>query len=424
MDLKLHRARLALRAHKPAVEPIAPVYDADVDERYSPNQPRQKDGKFGSKSAPVGGSGTISAGLQAGTKSTERNPVDGPDGTDWHSLPPGLQEAQRNAVLAAYPHMGAGGRDPIDTIADNVVDAYNTGGSKVDRFGEAWYGQAHNDCVEISQNTGMSLEASTGVMAALSPRTAWESNVVWAHHLTDMVHKDAPITDSFLDEPITKSTMTSKGPVTQTVRQWAHEDGVTLHPGKRLSEHSIDEQVAIVRYAGQRDSAKLTAPRLTETGGAGEDFKTTPPFSASMRNALAIAHGDGSRESVSANLNGHKVRSFYNDIMTGGHHGSVTIDAHALDAAIIGATSTRSGKKAKNEHGVDPAKVLDGAVPGAPRGSLKKHGAQGTYALFAEGFRRATTRVNRQRALQGLPPLDPPQVQAIAWIATLAPKGR
>ena len=208
------------------------------------------------------------------------------------------------------------------------------------------------------------------------------------------------------------------------MREWLGEEKTprSIASGKRLSELTIDEQADVLSLMGQVDGAKVgLGPRLTLAGGTSDkDYGTAPPLRAGMRSALRVMR-PGDRDPmrvISEELGGHKTRSFYNGIVTAGMTRSVTIDVHALDAAIIGFHATVSGGKAKKVYGVDPAKVLSDGL------SSPDHGSKGTYALFAEGFRRATDQVNVGRATRGLPPLTPTQVQAIAWIATLPVAGR
>lgn len=348
--------------------------------------------------------------MQAGSKTRVRNPADGPDGAEWRNLDRETREKMKADLQGAYGVTQ-------EKMTRNIIEAYDTATPGEHRFGEEWYGSAHNTAEEMSKSYGMSVEQSTGVLAALSPRTAWESNVVWGDHVAKLVAEDPEIAD--LDFPVTKTPMGAKAPMTMSARDWMARDGLEVSAGKRFSEYTEDQQVGIARYTGQRDGAKIRAVRLTREGFAEQEIGVAPPFDSSMRNALRIARGSGTAQDISTELNGHKVRSFYNDILTGGQSSSITIDAHALDAAIIGAKATRSGRK-----------VAD-VIPGAPdpgkwineRFTNVKAGTAGPYAVFHESFRQATVRINNRRAKTGLPPLTGPQVQAIAWITTLERKG-
>jgi hypothetical protein len=240
---------------------------------------------------------------------------------------------------------------------------------------------------------------------------------LWRAIVARLVSEDPQIDD--LDFAVTKTPMGAKAPMTMSARAWMARDGLEVSAGKRYGEYTEDEQVGIARYLGQRDGGKIRAVRLTREGAAEQEIGVAPPFDSSMRNALRIARGTGETQAISSELNGHKVRSFYNDILTGGQSSSITIDAHALDAAIIGAAATRSGRKVGD--------VIKGAPdPGIwinQRFSDVKQGSAGPYAVFHESFRQGTVRIKNRRAKTGLPALTGHQVQAIAWITTLERKG-
>lgn len=357
---------------------------------------------------------TMSPGLatRAPTKGrATKNPVDGPNGTDWASLPPEVQDDMRARLLEAFPDLGRDGADPIDVISDNVVGAFDAAPDFMQAYGQRWYAQAHNDAEEMARDSGLSVEQSAGVIAALSPKTGWEPNVRWAHWMASKVSEDAPIDVDALSRTVTKSEQSD------TVSGWLAREGITIRPGTRLSELSLTDQARYLQVAGQVDGDKVGfGPRLTSSGGVTErDYGNGPPLLSGMKQALTIMRAAPGEEmtAITESLNGHKTRSFYNNIVSQGRDDSITIDVHALDAAVLGFRATVRGGKAKDVYGLDPAVVLDGGK------TYPDHGASGVYALFHEGFRRATERVNAGRAERGLDPLTAPQVQAIAWIATL-----
>ena len=365
------------------------------------------------------GVSTISPGLasRAPRKGrTNLNPIDGPDGTDWNSIPQGLKDEQRAAIIKAFPHMGAGGKDPVDAVTVNVIDAFNQASPEEQAFGERWYKQAHNDAEEIRRDTGLSIEQSAATISALSPQTAWEPNVRWAHYISDQIYRDPVISDQILNSNVTKNKET------KTVTGWLADKDTSISAGSKLSELSIEDQSNVLTLMGQIDGSKVgIGPRLTMGGGVSDrDYGTAPPLGTSMRSALTIMQAETGQEmtAITEQLGGHKTRSFYNAIVTAGETDSVTIDVHALDAAIMGYDSTVSGNKAKNIYGVDPAKVLSEGL------NTPESGSTGTYALFAEGFRQATRTINEGRASRNESPLTAAQVQAIAWIATLPRAGR
>lgn len=368
----------------------------------------------------------MSAGLQspAPTKGRpKKNPIDGPDGTEFTQLPEELRARMAEIVSEAYPSLGD---DPLSSIRDNVLSAYDAASDGIRAYGERWYGDAHNHAEQMAASTGYTVEQCAAAISAMSPQTGWESNVTMAHYVTQQLHDDVPFTQDYLDSPVTKSVKMPDGKtrsVTKTLSEWNADSGVVVEAGQRYSDLSDNDAATMLRNAAQRDSDKvLRVPRYTVTGEqTDESYGNGPPLTPGIRYAVNILRATDIPTAITENLNGHKTRSFYNNIITSSGTNCVTIDAHALDAAILGYASTHSGNKAKRVYGVDPAIVLDSKAKGL---TSPEYGSIGTYALFAEGFREATRIVNAERAKEGKEPLTPAQVQAIVWIATLPPKGR
>lgn len=141
---------------------------------------------------------------------------------------------------------------------------------------------------------------------------------------------------------------------------------------------------------------------------------------------------------INETLGGHKTRSFYNNIITHGKSDFATIDVHALRAALMGKAATQAKvsvpgaeKLLENEKFKKPDPLPDDATPeekaeraaelarqDAIRAQAKDDMRNGVYAVVNEAFRQATEQINAERAEEGLPPLSPAQVQAVAWIAS------
>jgi hypothetical protein len=105
---------------------------------------------------------------------------------------------------------------------------------------------------------------------------------------------------------------------------------------------------------------------------------------------------DGSIENISRRLGGqHKVRNFYNNIFDpNDQHGSVTIDTHAVAAGLLKPLSGSSPEVLHN-------------FGGGGSSSSAQSGAQGTYGLYAEAYRRAA----KERGIL------PREMQSITWEA-------
>lgn len=62
-------------------------------------------------------------------------------------------------------------------MIQNIIDTYNCSNNEDRIRGKAWYKKAHDCCLDISTKYGYSLEQVIGVMAAISPRNKWKTNI-------------------------------------------------------------------------------------------------------------------------------------------------------------------------------------------------------------------------------------------------------
>jgi hypothetical protein len=109
-----------------------------------------------------------------------------------------------------------------------------------------------------------------------------------------------------------------------------------------------------------------------------------------IENALSILE-DGSKKNISERVGGmHKVRNFYNNIIDPTNDQDVTVDTHAVAAALI------------QPLGAHAAEVSDNF------GRAGKHagsGVKGTYPLYADAYRQAAQEL-------GIKPLE---LQSVVW---------
>jgi hypothetical protein len=116
---------------------------------------------------------------------------------------------------------------------------------------------------------------------------------------------------------------------------------------------------------------------------------------AAIGKAVSI-YNDGSQNNITRQLGvKHKIRNFYNNIIDpNSPDGDITIDTHAVAAALMKALSSSSKQVAHNFGG--------GGV-----GSSNAKGVQGTYYAYVEAYRMAAKELN----------LQPRQLQSIVWEA-------
>lgn len=335
-----------------------------------------------------------------------------PDPTDFDQLPAPLQ----SKITA---HFMAHGGVPREGMVNNLVALYDRVEAADELDGEAWYASANLASVDLAKKLAKPLGAVVGAVAALSPQTAWNENLVCAQWMGDMISADHVVD---LDTPITKNWRNEDGdyePRTWPMRQWLQQEEVDLsgvESGKRLSAYPVEVQAQVMRCWSKSGvhtpgDKPLTAPSETTGRPSSVRWNTGTP---NMIKAIELLRGDGSPEHVFAGLNGHKVQNFYNSIVSAGEEG-ICVDTHAVSAAIgryKPAGLVASLIPEERRIGDEQLRKLFGS---APRDA--KHGVSGTYPLVASAYRDATAAVNARRKAAGKEPLSAAQFQAVCWVA-------
>jgi hypothetical protein len=169
--------------------------------------------------------------------------------------------------------------------------------------------------------------------------------------------------------------------------------------GKTLDELETDYEKALwIRAYDQSHNPRQM--RLWTPEGELGDWVTTAGGSravpawgdtGSIAKAISI-YRDGSPANISKRLgNAHKVRNFYNNIVSPmSDKGEVTIDTHAVAAALMSPLGASS-------------KEVGHALGGGP--SNLPQGISGSYWMFAEAYRRAA----KERGVL------PRELQSITW---------
>jgi len=201
----------------------------------------------------------------------------------------------------------------------------------------------------------------------------------------------------------------SKDVDTKASRQAVLEEARPLQ-GMTLSEMN-DRQAAIYIRVFDETYHERQYRLVTPEGGFGDYVTNSDDGDASVtwggfdtiEKAVSILN-DGSFRNIDERLGDeHKVRNFYNNIISpGSADGHVTIDTHAVAAALVKALSG-SALEVMHNFGTTPK-----GQPGV--GGNVETGASGTYGLFADAYRDAA-------AKRGILPRE---MQSITWEAVRA----
>jgi hypothetical protein len=256
-----------------------------------------------------------------------------------------------------------------------------------------WYDGANTIAKQRAQQYGRPLENVAGVYAALSPQMDW--------------YKNASLGDRVMDIAHTKGNM----PFSPEMQEWANKyakgdpdsaeifDKIKDKPLGQLTD-PLEKAHWIRAYDEAHNSRAYNLVNPDGTFGntvkkadgtdAGAGWGSMPMIANAVQ-AFDAKDMPTISETMGA---GHKVRNFYNNILNpNARTGDVTIDTHAIAAALLRPLS-----------GSDKDTAI-GLGSSGPASSAT--GAKGLYGAYAEAYRRAA----EERGIL------PRQMQSITWEA-------
>jgi hypothetical protein len=308
-------------------------------------------------------------------------------------------------LVREYPNFVSRARNPerraedfIQHVEDNLLYLYDKVPEATRNRSRLWYEGARNIVDRWGNEYGQPDQAVSGVLAVLSPQTDWFVNVSRGKRVLDiaMTQGDKPWDDAM--EVVSQRIYTS--PENQAV--------LALVRGKSYNQLDTKGKKALWLRAFDEAYNDRSHNIISPEGGFmdvrlkqdGSPYGTAWGSLNEIAKAISIID-DPTRENVSARLGkAHKVRNFYNNIYAPNDPaGHITIDTHAVAAGLMRPLSGNSrevshnfGTNVKGERGPANSSVT---------------GAQGTYGLYAEAYRRAA-------AKRGVLPRE---MQSITWEA-------
>jgi hypothetical protein len=288
----------------------------------------------------------------------------------------------------------------IEHMKSNLKFIYDNTSAAVRKSGMGWYAKAHGLAVADAKAFGLDARSAAAVIASLSPQKDWNQNVYLAHRVMEINHGQQNHT---WDDKMNATA----------ARIWKPKDRelVDAVQGKKLSELSDPAEKAVwIRTFDEAHSDR--SYRDFDTGEVAKTAKGVPAKAAwqsipSIANAVAAMDSKGDLQVISESLGDrHKVRSFYNNIIAPqAPHGDVTIDTHAIGAALL---RPLTGNDTAVAHGLGTGLKGGDRPKGwqAASGSAVT-GLKGTYALYADAYRAVAKQVG----------ILPQQLQAIVWQA-------
>jgi len=281
----------------------------------------------------------------------------------------------------------------VHHLKDNLKHLYEQTAPAEREANRQWYDGANKFTKEIADEFDLDHRQMAGVTASLSPQKDWDMNVSLAKRVADIYTKQQDTKTS--PEMIvkgkeivakTKGNNTLRGIIDTLKNKTFSEltDPLDRAAWLRLYDETYNPRDFDI--IGPDGSSK--GLRKTKTGN---NSKVAWGSLNEIAKAISIM-SDGSKENISNQLGQqHKVRSFYNNIIDpNSTRGDVTIDTHAVAAALLRPLSGNSKE------------VLDNfAGPGS-----NVTGISGTYALYQEAYRLAAKELDIAH---------PRELQSIVW---------
>lgn len=263
----------------------------------------------------------------------------------------------------------------IEMAKDNLLWLYDSVPQEIRERSHLWYDGAQKITDSWMKEFGIDKAQAAGAMAVLSPQKDWFMNVDLARRVISIMDTQA---DTRWGAEMTTTAERIFG-------KPQYQEDVQAITGQRLAD--VESPALKAMWVRTYDEAfnsrehDLLSPE-GDVMGPVMTLKGAPAKVAwgdlnSIAKAISILE-DGSLENISARLGSeHKVRNFYNNILVpNSTNGHVTIDTHAVAAALLRPLSGSSLEVLHNFGGA-------GAASSAPNGS------SGTYGLYAEAYRRA-----------------------------------
>jgi hypothetical protein len=289
-------------------------------------------------------------------------------------------------------------------VINNLLWLHDKMKPEVRERARRWYDGARRQAEVWAGQYGLKERQVAGVIAALSPQKDWFMNMSLAERMMDIwtTMQDHAMDDAMLAKGNEKFPAGGK-----TAAAKANRTIYDRIKGKTLASLSTDlERAMWVRMYDEAHNPrhhKVMSPEGEMLGYAtnvgGEKSGTGWGSLAEIAKGVSMLRDD-SLENISRQVGGqHKVRNFYSNIVSPGSElGEVTIDTHAVAAALI---KPLSGKGYEVDQNFGSSSVK--GRPGGASSSIT--GSKGTYGIYADAYREAAA----QRGLKAR------EMQSIVW---------
>lgn len=296
--------------------------------------------------------------------------------------------------------------DVIDVFKKNIINnlifLHNKVPKEIRERSKLWYDGANLIAEQMADQYDMSLRQVAGIMAAMSPQKDWFQNVSMAERAIDILTNEGDsvwtpemlqYADSYVNETDDRKEREKRQEHREKIQKIADR-------GVALKNMNAKDAAAFVRAFDEAFNSRQYRI-VTPEGGFGDLVRNDDGTPSTMMwstygpiEKTVNIFRDGSRANVSEQLGfEHKIRSFYNNIAAPNSDiGHVTIDTHAVAAALFEALAGTDTEVKQNFGGTGKSDVL---------------GVGGTYGLIADAYRDAAKQLG----------LKPRELQSITWEA-------
>ena len=318
--------------------------------------------------------------------------------------------AHNMRLIKTYPGFVTDNTDPdgiaedfIEFVSDNLTWLFQNVPAQIREQSKRWYDGARRITENWSGQFAVPDYTVAGVLAALSPQKDWYQNVSLGERVLD-------IHTSFTQGNLIAFTPTQEMAQTAARIYGGPKYAAALRRVLTTPYSSLGSELEQAMWLRIYD--ETYNPRGYRTVSAEGDFVGNADGNVAWGSNVEIGKAiyvlkSRSREATSEAMGGqHKVRNFYNNILApNAPHGDVTIDTHAVAAALIRPLSGSSAEVLHN-FGSSPMKNKQPEGWVAAK-SVGDSGAKGTYGIYAEAYRRSADRLG----------VLPRELQSITWEA-------
>lgn len=345
--------------------------------------------------APIGS-------LVADTEAFLRTPSAGKNMAMMTETYPGLK-----GLLSEDPKQTA--QNIVEHMKGNIISLYDLAAKKgITEESAKWYDGANRIASELAQRFQYTPEKTSGVLAVLSPQKDWYQNVALGERI---IKSHAEVNPQMRWTPemdnVSLTSGIDKDGTTAWTRSKEFEEKVRNQPYGAME--TPREKAMWLRAYDEAKNGRFY--REVSPGGDILDYATTnsgnrrvvvPQSWDNMAKAIRILEGDGSLASVSGELGSeHKVRNFFNNILTPSSPYDATMDTHQIAGGLLmphGSSAPEVG------HGLAGATAPKQGMPWSNTGG-DVAGTTGAYGLHFDATKGAADELGWL----------PRQMQSITW---------